>query len=283
MQFDCETARENIDAYAIGVLDAEEARLLEDHLRGCVACADLTEEAREGGTALALAVPLVSSGPSLKARVLASAAVLTEVTRQRRRSHWWQTAAAALVLVSLAGLSWGVFLQRRVDGLGARNATVRVDATAQSDQLATVRTQLVQMTDFNQKLADSVGSQDAVLDVVSQTDVRRIQMEGTSRAPQANGRYLWSSSEQLGALVATGMPALTPGKTYQMWMVYESRWVPGGSFAVDANGRGQLIVRKATPDTRDDGEPLWFCVTIEPASGALTAATGEMVLRSPLQ
>ena len=163
-----------------------------------------------------------------------------------------------------SALSWGVVLQRRVDRLGDRNVSIAIDATAQSDQLATVQTQLVQMTDFNTKLADAVGSQDAVLDIVSQPDVRRIPMNGTATAPTASGRYLWSETENLGALVATNLPSLPEGQAYQMWAVYPDRWVAGGTFATDAGGHGQLVVRKPDAAAPESDPPLWFCVTIEP-------------------
>ncbi|MDP9236492.1 MAG: anti-sigma factor [Chloroflexota bacterium] len=280
MQMDCETARGQIDAYAIGALDAEEVRALEAHLVTCADCTMLAERAREGGTALALTVPLVSSGPALRARVLASAAVLSDVTSRRRRSFWWQTAAAALVAVIVIGLTWGLVLQRRVDRLGDRNASITVDATAQSDQLATVRTQLVQMTDFNSKLADTVASQDAVVEIVSHPDVRRIQMNGSAAAPAASGRYLWSATEEIGVLVASNLPPLGQGKTYQWWVVYADRWVAGGNFSVDGSGHGQLIVRKSD-GVADADAPLWFCVTAEPLAGR-DRPTGAIVLRSPM-
>jgi hypothetical protein len=279
MAQDCEAAREDIDAYAIGALDVDEARALEAHLAGCEECAGLLEEARESGTALALSVPLVSSGPTLKARILASAAVLTPQTRRRLSAPWWQAAAAVLILLTAGTLVWGVGLQRRVDRLSNTNATVRNDASAQSDQLATVRTELVQMTDFNSRLAQSVGSQDAVIQIVSQPDVRRTQMEGTAAAPEASARYLWSASQNMGALVAANLPPLADGATYQMWAVYKDRWESGGRFAVDRAGSGKLLVDQIEPSPDGDA-PLWFCVTVEPAFSNASTHTGPMVLRS---
>jgi hypothetical protein len=275
---DCATARDNLDAYAIGALDAEEARALEAHLAECAECRRLEMEVREAGTALSLTVPLVSSGPALKARVLASAAVLRDAPVRQRRTFWWQTAAAALVALSVGGLTWGVVLQRRVDRLGGRNASVAVDATAQSDQLATVRTQLTQMTDFNGKLADTVGAQDAIVEIVSQPDVRRIPMNGSPAAPAASGRYLWSASEKMGALVASNLPPLPSGSVYRWWGVYQDRWVAGGDFTVDSSGRGRLVVRKTDADA---DTPSWFCVTLESATGG-ERPTGLIVLRSGL-
>jgi len=224
MQIDCMAAREDIDAHAIGALDAAEASALEAHLAGCPGCAQLAAEARDGVFALALTVPLASGGQALKARVLASAAVLDDVSGGRRRSFWWQAAAAALVLVSLGGLSWGVVLQRR---------------------LASVRHE-----------------RDLVLSIASRPDLVRLQMTGTSAAPSASGQYLWSSTEARGALVAENLPPLPEGKTYQLWAVYPDKWVSGGRLPIDAEGNGSVIVRFS--GDAPGGKPLWFCVTVEP-------------------
>jgi anti-sigma factor RsiW len=280
MQPDCEAARDNIDAYAIGALDADEARALEAHLAGCDDCTALLEEAKEGAAALALSVPISSPNSALKARVMASAAVLGGAPAQPRpASRWWQAAAAVLALASAGVLTWGILMQRRVDDLESQNASVSAGATEEAGQLAQVRADLQQMTDFNAKLASTVSTQDAVVDVVSQPDVRRAPMAGTSAAPSASGRYLWSPSEDLGALVTSNLPALPEGKVYRMWVVYAGKWVAGGDFTVDASGRGRLVVRPDDAGEPSGASPLWFCVTVE-AAGSGPAKPGQMMLRS---
>lgn len=282
-QLDCPAARDDIDAYAIGALDAEEARALEAHLSRCSDCARLAEDAQESATmAVAMTAPLTSSSPALKARVMASAAVLTDATsRPRHSARWWQAAAAALVAAVIGVFAWGIVMQRRVDRLDERNATLRTDATAQSSELAKVHTELQQMTDFNARLAGTVGTQDAILDIVTQPDVRRTPMTGTAAAPRASARYLWSPAQEAGALMAQDLPPLGAGQTYQMWVVYADNWVGGGGFTVDASGAGRLVVRTAERGEPAGAAPSWFCVTIE-ASGA-TGHTGTMVLRGSAQ
>ena len=280
MQPDCEAARDNIDAYAIGTLDADEARALEAHLAGCDDCAALLEEAREGATAMALSVPIATPNSVLKARVMASAGILSGVTaRPHRASPWWQAAAAVLALASAGILTWGILMQRRVDDLESQNATVSDNATAQAVDLANVRADLARMTDFNTRLASTVSMQDAMLDVVSQPDAQRIALAGTAAAPQASARYLWSPSADLGALVTSALPALPEGKVYRMWIVYPGAWVAGGDFTVDASGRGRLVVRPDEANEPAGASPLWFCVTLETAASD-PAVRGDMVLRS---
>jgi hypothetical protein len=67
---------------------------------------------------------------------------------------------------------------------------------------------------------------------------------------------------------------------YRMWTVYPgSTWLAGGDFTVDASGRGRLVVRPNEGAEPAGTEPLWFCVTVEPAGDA-QATRGDMVLRS---
>src|ERR1700682_4494982 len=119
---------------------------------------------------------------------MASAAVLSDRPAQRSilTSRWWFAGAAAAIVFGLGALAWGGYLQTQVSGLHDREARVGADATAQSNQFATMRTELVQASARNVSLGDS---EDAVLDIVSQADMKRLPMNGTSAAPAATGRY----------------------------------------------------------------------------------------------
>jgi anti-sigma factor RsiW len=47
IHYDCEAVRDDIDAWALGALDAEEARALEAHLASCDECRALADTAVE--------------------------------------------------------------------------------------------------------------------------------------------------------------------------------------------------------------------------------------------
>ena len=65
MRMDCETAREHLDAYAIGALDTEDARALDAHLTGCNECSALADAAEHDAASLGYAVPLVAAPSAL--------------------------------------------------------------------------------------------------------------------------------------------------------------------------------------------------------------------------
>jgi anti-sigma factor RsiW len=67
---DHEEAKELIDAYAIGALDPEEVRLVEEHLEGCEECRQELVEAREAAALVALGSPLRLPSLQLRSRVV---------------------------------------------------------------------------------------------------------------------------------------------------------------------------------------------------------------------
>jgi len=270
-RIDCETARDNIDAYAIGALDADEAPALEQHVASCGECARLLAEAREGSAAVALTVPVVAATSALKARVMASAAVLASPAPRRLRPavRPWPLAAAAAVVLASGALAWGALMQRRADDLRGQVARANASATRTAEQLAAVQQQ-------QQALASW---QDGMLLITTQADVERSDLAGTALAPSARGTYVWSAKEAMGALLATGLPPLPAGRTYRFWFVYAGAWEDAGVANVDATGHAQLIVRRSESGDVDPGAFRGFAVTIEPSTST-GGRTGAMVLQS---
>ncbi len=273
----CTWVEENIDAWALGALDAVDARTIDTHIASCTGCAALAERAQDAAASLALAVPLTSASETLKARVMASASVLSAPANARPRPRrWLQASAATLVAAGIGVIAWGGYLQSQVGDLRDRNATIGVAATVQSSQFATMRTELVQASAAT---SNSSAAQDAVFDIVSQPDVRRTSLNGTASAPAAMGRYVWSPTGDVGAFVATKLPQLAEGKAYCLWLVYDDGWVYGGLFSPDAAGTGRLVVHDFA-DIAAHGRLRGFAVTIESSAG-VKSHSADTVLQSP--
>jgi anti-sigma factor RsiW len=281
IQAECEAVREELDAWALGALDAEDLRRLERHLVECSACTEYADIAQETAGAIAFAVPLHAASSSLKAKVIAGAAVLQEVpsaTRVRARRSWWPAAAAAAVIAAVGFGGWVVYGQRQIDDLEDENAVLNADATAQSNRFATVNTQLLIAQSAG---ADAALATDAVTDIVDQPDAVRLALEGTDVAPEASGRYVWSRMAGKGVLVANDLAVLPSDQLYCLWLIYESDWVLGGQFSVAEDGTGRLVVDDL--ELPPDSGPLQaFAVSIEPA-GDVTKHTGDTVLRAEMQ
>ena len=143
-----------------------------------------------------------------------------------------------------------------------------------------MRTQLAETASFQQGVGDTLQTQQAVIDVMSQPDVRRTQLVGTQTAPSAGGRYLWSDAEQTGAFVGWSLPALPQGTVYRLWIIYDNQWLRGPAFGIDDKGRGQAIVRRLDTSSSERGDLRGFAVTVEPALVSQTERSGAMVLTS---
>lgn len=265
---DCEAARESIDAYVIGALDADELPAFRAHVGACDACAHLVEEAREGVAAVALTAPLVPASSALKARVMASAAVLTPLTPRPRaiaRLRGWPAIAAALLVISIAALAWGATMRHRAGDIAARDDAALARAADAGAQLASLTTW-----------------QQGMLRIAGQADVARTDLSGTALAPSARGTYIWSASQRMGAFLGSGLPPLPKGETYRFWFVYGGAWESAGVCIRGADGSARLIVRRDDSAANDDAGPVrGFAVTIEPADGG-GQRTGPLVLESAL-
>ena len=280
MRMDCETAREHLDAWALGALDAYDARALESHLASCQQCLPLADDARQHAALVGMAVPLHASSSTLKARVMASARALTDISRAGV-SKWWRTAAAAAAVFSIGTLTWGVVMQMRAEELGHDRSLMAASATEQAGALAAVHTEVADLASARSSLDQQIQTQNAVLDVALRPDVEWTSLEGTGLAPGASGRCVWSRTQALGAFIADNLPIPPSGQAYNMWLVYENAWINGGSFNVDAEGRGHLILHRIWGD-KDQGSLIGFAVTLENSREPILPS-GELALASPPQ
>ena len=278
MRRDCETAREHLDAWALGGLDAYDLRALETHVATCTACSALADDAREHAALLGLAVPLRASSATLKARVMASARALSDIGRHGV-SRWWRAGAVAAAAVSVAAIAWGSMMFMRADDMRDQRTSIAAQATADSALLSDARTQVVTLIDARDALGETVDEQSDVINIVLRPDIESTSLEGTEIAPAASARCIWSRTQALGAFVAENLPTPPRGKAYHVWIVYERAWVDGGSFDVDAEGRGHLILRRLW-GAREAGALLGFAVTIEDANDPLLPSD-TLVLTSP--
>jgi hypothetical protein len=258
---DCESAREHLDAWALGTLDVYDERQLELHLSACDECPALADDALAHASMIGMAAPLRSASSTLKARVMASARALSDIGRTGV-SRWWRGAAATAAIVAIGAFTYGMIVRTQLEDARDDNALLAVEATAQAEELAAARTQVVLLTANEQDLEERLATSSAVLDVTLQPDAEWTALQGTAMAPSAVGQCVWSKTQALGAFIANDLPRPPEGTAYTMWLVYENGWINGGTFEVDEEGRGQLVLHKVWGN-QSAGQLLGFAVTIE--------------------
>lgn len=181
--------------YALGSLDQQERKALEEHLRSCRGCAQLAAELRPIVGALPLVVEQVEPPPGLRERILSAArtegGALASPVALSARVQWWRalarsaTLAAALVLLAtVAGLAFWVFrLQGALD-----NRDLRIARSYQA------------------------------IDIMAQSQ-QWWRLEATAIAPQADGVMAYSDKHLRACLVVRGLPPAQDGKWYYAWAV----------------------------------------------------------------
>jgi anti-sigma-K factor RskA len=258
---------EMLPAYALGALDGEDRREFEAHLvAGCSECRRQLDLWERDLAELAAAVPPVVPSAETRRRVLESAGVAIPGTREaapgvrsRRtggRWLWLLPAAAGLALVV-----WSGWAQVRWRGEVER-------LQAERDRLARQVTALESQRDLAQAEAQRMAQ---ALGFITSPGVRSIQLAGLEPAPGASGHTFVDPRRGQAVFYASGLPALAPDRTYQLWFIADQP-VSAGVFAVDEDGNASLRVADVAA-----GVQAW-AVTIEP-QGGVPQPTGPMVLK----
>jgi anti-sigma-K factor RskA len=262
---DHEELRNQLGAFVLGALAPAEEAEVRAHVAGCDECAAEVRALRPVVDALARSTEPVDPPAALRLRILAATAppVARQPAAMKSRPVLpWLAAAASLVLAAALGV-YASQLRGRVQTLEQelREAILQV----QAGERQTAQARLV-ATDAQRQLS-----------VIAAPDVAQVVLKGQAVAPQASARALWSRSRGL-LLAASNLPALPPGRTYQLWVI-SGRMPPiseGWLFKTAASG--DVTTMFATPVTLP--APTAMAISIEPDGGSTTAAgpTGAIYL-----
>jgi anti-sigma-K factor RskA len=264
-QTDCETLRDLLPAYSIGATDPEETALVESLLDSCPEVIDELKDYQSLSRALLFTTPDAQPPAALHDRLMAAAqphsappqSASTQPmsaqpngiapdfgtpVKRSRVNHWLAfaaVAAAALLLVS------NVYWISRVNDYQQKQAEIVTLLTQQRDLLA----------------AAGAGS------------VNRVELVST-KSDGVEATVLYSPSGELGLLYSDQFPALSPDRTYQLWLIQGEQPVSAGLFQVDDDGRSVLLFRSSEPIDSYDA----IAVSTEPASGSELPTTAPVAV-----
>ncbi|HEY6320505.1 MAG TPA: anti-sigma factor [Thermoanaerobaculia bacterium] len=293
---------ELLPAYALGALDGDELRELAAHLAaGCPACEgelrrlaaeveDLAAAATELPESLAAEAPEILGG--VKRRLLAELPrqprlqQLAEVAelapappaaypsppahgvrsgrpgRSGPSGRRWLPLAAAAVLALVA--AWGVVRQAR---MGAEIERLRGESRQLVARAETLERRAAQAQAESQRLARTIS-------ILAAPGVQSVRLAGMGTSHAAAGRTYVDAADRRAVFYASGLPALGPDKTYQLWYLDDQDHpTSAGVFEVDAHGKAALVVDQSLPVERIQA----WAVTIEPRGGR-PQPTGPMAL-----
>jgi anti-sigma-K factor RskA len=217
-----------LPAYAIGSLDAEDLRRVQEHLSSCWICRDESSAFQVVADQLSFAAPVAVPSSDLKDRLMQRAHSARPMGPEKipshapRRSFWdrllpaWGLASLFLIIV-LAGSSF--LLWQRVDRL---------------------------------EFATSPGG------------MRAVPLSPPDAASRATGFVLISASGDDGALVVDGLPPLGESQQYQLWLIRNGQRTSGAVFSTDEKHYAGTRIRAPLSLL----EYSAVGITIEPAGGS---------------
>lgn len=231
----CEDLRDSYELYSLGLLDDAEKREIDEHLgRNCAVCQQHLKDALAVNALLLSQTREVVPPSRVRRRVLAS------VGMERAGWGWVGAVAAACFLIVALWLS-----------LAKRTA---------DQQLAEARATLKQSVADRDRLEQA-------FTFLNQPETRQVNFGQGNPAPPRGNFFL---NPRLGVLLmASNLPALPAGKTYEMWVIPKGGAPrPAGLFQSGPQGTAMHIL----PGTVDPNVTL--AVTVEPESGSAAPTSG---------
>lgn len=238
-----ESLRDLAAAYALGALDADEARRFEVFLATSPETQQEVAEFRNVAALFALGEPRGGAGPNLRDRVLArvseekasrASPSLAGTGRHRIPTAVWGALAASLIAVV---------------GLAAGLLSLRGDV-AQLNQRLAVERQLLE-------------AREATLDAILEPGVELYRLS-SSGDPEPGIQLFWDRKRNSAIVHGFRLRPLPPGKAYQLWFMRDGKPVPSVTFTPEATGQ----VRVEGVPVPTGGKVSAAAVTIEPAGGS---------------
>jgi anti-sigma-K factor RskA len=240
----CEELKDMFELYSLGLLDPEEKEEIDIHLgRGCQNCQKSLKEAVAVNSMLLSFPQQVAPPARLKRRVMAS------VGAQRASWTWLAALAAACMLVVALWLS--------------------VQERTRTAELADARRTLMQVSAERDRLTQA-------LDFLHQPDTQQVNFGRGQPAPPRGNVLV---NPRLGVLlIASNLPALAPGRTYQMWVIPKGVAPrPAGLFQSSSQGTAMHILSGSL----DPSMLGAIAVSVEPEAGS-TAPTTQPLIVAPI-
>lgn len=253
--------REQLEAYALGTLDAQERAALEAHLAtGCMDCARALDEARWLVTQLAYAAPPAQPSDMLRGRLLQTihadaAPAGTRASSAARIPAWLWAGVAALFLFTLYSGWQTNHLQREVKSVNER-------ASAELQK--------------RERLEQQLAMEKRAARILTDPASKKIMLPASDKdMPQLEA--MWNPKLGL-CIMGQKVPMPADNRAFQLWMIPKapgSKPMASQMFWPDSDGKlWSLVVNP--PEPMDDTKAL--AITEEPASGSSQPTSAPMWL-----
>ncbi len=210
---------------ALGIAELGELAAMRLHLVACAPCRVARDEFNRATSMFALALAPIPPPPYLRARVLSE----TSQDARALANRWWLATAATLFI----GL-WGW-----------RELDVRAS-----------RTVIERLQQQNARLS-------AEITALASADTRTIALTGREVAPSASAKVFLEPDRRRALVFFHDLPANPGDKSYQLWIIRDSKPVSAGVFDVSESGKASIVIENLPVATEING----LAVTLEPRGG----------------
>jgi hypothetical protein len=236
----CEELQDMFEIYSLALLEGEEKSEVEAHLaRGCETCQKRLKDALAVNAVMLASVPQTAPSARLRRRVLAGFGI------ERAGWGWLGAFAAALMLVVSLWLS--------------------VQERRRENELADARRDAIQARAERDRLFQA-------FEILNQPETKRVNFgEGQPQPPRGN---IFVHSKLGVLLIASNLPALPAGRTYEMWVIPAATSAPrpAGLFQPGAQGSAINIL----PGPIDSLYAV--AVSVEPEAGSPAPTTTPIIV-----
>jgi hypothetical protein len=276
----CDDIREDLEAFALGVLDDARTDQVADHLTECRECSEIVYDYDMAIESLALAVPLHRANVRVRDRILGAIGAFPAPVFSMMRRRWWAVSAAAVLLAfAIGGLTWAVVLSSEVSKLKEDNARLAELTELDAEQRAALlqlEGKLNNAETEQQRISTTLEEQATYITVALDPNLVPTELGGTDLAPRASCDYVWSKKQAVGALTCKDMPSTAFALVYELWAIKGDRAVALGAFLPRSDGTASLLV-KYPQDAEGPVTNLW--VTLEDANALRSVPSPEVVLK----
>lgn len=269
-QDDCETLRALLPAYSVGATDSEETLLVEKLLPLCPEVAAELDTYLHINDALLYTAPIVEPPSHLRAALMA-ATQSTAVSAPEPK-----VAPVAAASKTAYTPSFWETVQQLLSGRPVRLAT----ALAAISLLLLVGSnlywlgQVSSLREREREILSLVDEQSQMLASFGQRGTNRVELASTEAGVTSSQAVVyWRPDSDVNLFTTNGLPSLTAGRTYELWLIRGEVAVGVGLFQVNSDGSGALVFNSDTPVGEFDA----IGVTEEPEGGS-EAPTSDPIL-----
>jgi len=223
---------ENIPAYAVGALDAEDSAALESHLKTCVSCRTELAEYRAVSESLLTAVAPKQPSAALRKRLQSRLPSAQKTIRPRLNWSIGRVAVGAAFTLLLALSVYSIL------------------------QVRALQLQQAQLT-------RQIQTSQTVLALLSYPSTQNVPINVNE---SVSGTLLLDKDRNIATIVVWNMPLLQKDQTYQIWLIDpQGDRTSVGIFRPDP---GQSLTTTSITSTNNLSDFVGIGVTVEPAGGS---------------